>query len=165
MSKLPASVFPLLEVPGIGPKKAYKLVKELKLLHEKTVIGDLEQAAVGHKIAGIEGFGAKSEQDIIANIAIYKKGQIKENRMPLPLADAVAQDVIGYIRSKATLVHIDVLGSLRRKVSTIGDIDIAVATEHPDEVIERFVSYPHQELIERGPTVASLRLHNGRQVD
>ena len=42
LRKIPAGVFPLLLVPGIGPKKAYKLVKELKINDdEDDVIGEL----------------------------------------------------------------------------------------------------------------------------
>jgi len=165
MAKLPASIFPLLLVPGIGPKKAYSLVNELKLKNEKTVIEDLENAAKSHRIASIDGFGEKSEQLILTNIEIYRKGQIKENRMPLPLADEIAAHIIDFLKKEPGVVRIDVLGSLRRQVATIGDIDIAVATTKPKEVIAHFVTYPHQELIEEGPTGASLRLHNGRQVD
>lgn len=165
MAKLPASVYPLLLVPGVGPKKAYKLVTTLKLKSEKTVIADLEKAAKNHKIAPIEGFGEKSEELLLANIAIYRKGQIKENRMPLPVADGVAKNIIDFLRKIPSVKQVDVLGSLRRQVATIGDIDIAVATSKPQEVIAHFVTYPHQEIIEEGPTGASLRLHNGRQVD
>jgi DNA polymerase (family 10) len=165
MAKLPASIFPLLLVPGIGPKKAYKLVTELKLKSEKTVIEDLENAAKAHKIAPMEGFGEKSEKLILTNIETFRKGQIKENRMVLPLADEIAADIILFLKKVPGVIHIDVLGSLRRQVSTIGDIDIAVATTKPKEVIAHFLTYPHQELIEEGPTGASVRLHNGRQVD
>ena len=165
LGKLPASVYPLLLVPGVGPKKAYKLVTTLKLTNEKTIIADLETAAKANKIAVIEGFGEKSQADILANLQTYKRGAIKENRMALPLADQVARDVMDFLRSVPGMVHIDTLGSLRRQVATIGDIDIAVATTKPEPVIEKFVTYPHQKLIERGPTGASLLLHNGRQVD
>ncbi len=165
MAKLPAAVFPLLLVPGIGPKKAYKLVTELKLRNEKKVIEELEKAAKAHKIAPIEGFGDKSEEDILTNIEIYRKGQIKENRMALPVADGIADDVIAFLKKDPSVQRVDVLGSLRRQVSTIGDIDIAVVTGKPKEIITHFLAYPHQEIIEKGPTGASLRLHNGRQVD
>ncbi|HUD19653.1 MAG TPA: PHP domain-containing protein [Patescibacteria group bacterium] len=165
LGKLPASIYPLLLVPGIGPKKAYKLVSELKLNKAQTVIEDLEKAAVGHKIAPMEGFGEKSEADILANIETYKKGAIKENRMVLSEADQVALDVINFVKAGGGVKHIDTLGSLRRQVSTIGDIDISVATTEPETVIERFITYPHQKLIEKGPTGASLLLHNGKQVD
>lgn len=165
MAKLPSAVFQLLLVPGIGPKKAYKLVTELKLKSERTVIDDLKKAAIAHKIAPIEGFGEKSEDLILTNIEIYRKGQIKENRMVLPLADAIALDIIAFLKEMPSATHVDALGSLRRQVATIGDIDIAVATTKPNEMISHFLTYPHQEIIEEGPTGASLRLHNGRQVD
>src|SRR4030042_6044888 len=51
MHKLPSAIYPLLLIPGIGPKKAYKLVKELKLKNEKTVISDIEKAIKAGKIA------------------------------------------------------------------------------------------------------------------
>lgn len=166
MKKVPQAIFPLLLVPGIGPKKAYTLVKELKIKDdEDDVIAEIEFCAKTHQIAPIEGFGEKSEIDILEAIATYKKGQIKENRMELPVADAIAQDVILHLKKLASVEAVDILGSLRRQVATIGDIDIAVVTRKPAEVIEHFITFPHQRLIEQGPTGASLLLHNGRQVD
>lgn len=166
MRRVPQAVFPLLSVPGLGPKKAYKLVKSLKIKDsEENVVDELEFAAKAHKIAPIEGFGLKSEADILEAIGTFRKGQTKEARMELPIADSIAQDVISYLKKLPAAEKIDALGSLRRQVSTIGDIDIAVATKKPDQVVEYFVKYPHQKLIEKGPTGASLLLTNGRQVD
>ncbi len=166
MECVPQAVFPLLLVPGIGPKKAYKLVRELGIKDtEKDVVGKLAAAAKAHKIAPMEGFGEKSEEDILAAIATYKKGAIKENRMELPIADSIAQDIMAYLKKHSAVETVDALGSLRRQVSTIGDIDLAVATKRPQDAIDHFVQYPHQKLIEKGPTGASLLLHNGRQVD
>jgi DNA polymerase (family 10) len=165
LGKLPSAIYPLLLVPGIGPKKAYKLVKELHLKSEKTVVADIEKAVKAGKIAPIEGFGQKSQEVILTNVQTYKKGQIKENRMALPIADGIAQHIMAHLTKIAAVKRVDALGSLRRQVSTIGDIDLAVATIKPKEVIAHFLTYPHQEIIEQGPTGASLRLHNGRQVD
>lgn len=165
MKRVPEAVFPLLSVPGIGPKKAYKLVQKLKLRKAQSVVSDLETAAKDGRIAPMEGFGQKSQEDILSAIETFRRGQIKENRMDLPTADAIAHDVIEYLRKVREVTKIDVLGSLRRKVATIGDIDIAVATNSSGPVIEHFVTYPHQKLIEKGPTGASLLLHSGRQVD
>lgn len=165
MKKVPQAIFPLLSVPGIGPKKAYKLVIELHLKSPDTVIEDLEKACLSHHIAPIESFGEKSEADILEALETYKKGQIKENRMILPVADSIAGELIAYLSKLESVKKIDVLGSLRRRVATIGDIDIAVATDKPEEVIDLFVKYPSQKVIERGPSGASLLLHNGRQVD
>lgn len=165
MKRVPSAMFPLLLVPGIGPKKAYRLVKELNLGSEKTVVADLAKAAGDHRIAELEGFGDKSEEDILAAIAIFKKGQIKENRMPLPIADAIARQVIAHMKNHTAVETIDALGSLRRQVSTIGDIDLAVATDKPEQALDHFLKFPHQKMVERGPSGATILLHNGRQVD
>jgi len=165
MAKVPAAIFPLLQVPGLGPKKSFKLVTTLRLNNPKNVVADLERAAKAHKIAPIEGFGEKSEEDILGNIASYKKGYIKENRMVLSEADAIATLVIDHLKKSPAILRVDTLGSLRRQVSTIGDIDISVATKKPDDAVSWFLRFPHTKVIEKGPTGASLLLVNGRQVD
>ena len=165
MKKVPEAVFPLLSVPGIGPKKAYKLVKELKLKRAKTAVRDLEKAAKEGTIEPIEGFGKRSQDVIYEGIGTYKKGAVKENRMPLPIADSIAQAVLTYLRKLRSVVRADALGSLRRGVSTIGDIDIAASTVKPEETVSYFLKYPHEKIIEKGPSGATLLLTNGRQVD
>lgn len=165
MKKVPEAVFPLLSVPGLGPKKAYKLVKELKLKHAKTAVQDLEKAARAGTIEPIEGFGKRSQDVIYEGIGTYKKGAIKENRMPLPIADSIARDVMNYMKKHPAVSRVDALGSLRRQVSTIGDIDIAAATTKPTDVVAHFLKYPHEKIIEKGPSGATLLLTNGRQVD
>src|SRR3989344_5391477 len=165
MARVPEGVFPLLSVPGLGPKKAFKLVKELGLAHANDVVAGLEKAAKAGKIASIEGFGEKSQEDILSSIATYKRGQIKENRMELPIADGIAQEVMAHLKKHPSVVRVDVLGSLRRQGSTIGDIDIAAATKKPEEVIKHFLSYSYQKLVEQGQSGATILLRNGRQVD
>lgn len=165
MKRVPAAVFPLLDIPGMGPKKAHKLVKALRLNRKETVIDDLERAAKNNKIAPIEGFGEKSERAILEGISAYRKGQIKEQRMSLLEADRIAREVIFYMKKSPDIKKIDTLGSLRRKAATIGDIDIAVATTNAKSVIEHFLLFPHKKIIEKGPSGASLILANGRQVD
>lgn len=165
LGSVPEAIFPLLLVPGLGPKKAYALVNELELKSAKTVIADLEKAAKAGKIAGMEGFGEKSQSVILDAIATYKRGAIKENRMPLPYADEIAREVMAFIQKSGAVERIDALGSLRRQVSTIGDVDIAVATNKPEVILEKFLTFPHQKIIDHGPRGATMLLANGRQVD
>lgn len=165
MSKVPASVFPLLLVPGVGPKKAYKLAMEFHLQDPKSVFDDLRKIIADHKIAKLEGFGEKSEQLILDGLNAYKSGSIKENRLTLPEASAVAREVIEYMQKHPKVEKIDPLGSLRRQVATIGDVDLAAVTEDPEPVIEYFIHFPNQKIIDRGPRGGTILLHNGRQVD
>jgi len=165
LSKLPASIYPLLLIPGIGPKKAYTLVTKLKLTHEKTVVDDLLNAAKEGKIAVLEGFGERSEAVIIENIALYNKGQIKEERITLPDADDIARSILEHLRIHPKVIEATALGSLRRQVATIGDIDIAVATEDFKAVVDHFVQFPHKKVVDQGENGATLILNNGRQAD
>ena len=165
LDKVPSSVFPLLFIPGLGPKKAYRLVIEFHFTNPETVVEDLEKVALSHKIASLEGYGEKSEQVILENIQTYKKGQIKENRMSLPDADLIVQELFTYLYKHKAVKQVDALGSFRRQVSTIGDIDLAVITSKPEEVVAYFVEFPHIKITDQGPKGATLLLHNGKQVD
>lgn len=165
MKRVPKAVFPLLGIPGIGPKRAYTLVKTLGLNDEKTAVEDLKKAAKKGKIAPLAHFGDKSQTEIVTNIESYKKGSIKENRITLAEADLIAQKLIDHMNGDRFTKRVDILGSLRRQVATIGDIDLAVVTTKPEATVGYFCGFPHEKLIEKGPTGASLRLHNGRQVD
>lgn len=168
LGKVNPAIFPLLEVPGLGPKKAEKLVYNLNIKSAQNVFTELEKAAKSHKIAEMENFGIESEKKILEGIERYKKGSIKEKRMVLPTADAIAEELIAYLKKQLgpKVIEIDKLGSLRRQVTTIGDIDLSVATNQPEEVLDVFVAFPKKvNLIERGPTGASLLLASGRQCD
>lgn len=166
LKDIPKSVFVLLDIPSIGPKKAYKLAKELPLDDPKSVIGKLIIMAKNHKIAKLPTFGEKSEQDILRAILEYKKGKTKTARMVLPYAGEIAEKVLQYLKKSPSVIRAVSLGSLRRMMPTVGDIDIAVATNKPQNVIEHFVSYPYKDrVIEKGPSTASILTSGGKQID
>lgn len=166
MKDISPAVFPLLDIPSFGPKKAYKLVTHFKLTNPKTAIEDIQKLATDNRIAELEGFGEKSQADILRAISEYKTGTTKTGRMVLPLAFALAQEVLEYLRQHKDVIEAQPLGSLRRMVSTVGDIDIAVTTKNAPDVIEHFVNFKAKErVIEKGPTTASLLIGGGKHVD
>src|SRR3989338_8671811 len=166
LREIPQSMFTLLSVPGFGPKKAYRLVTYFKLDNPKTVVEDIKVLAEKGKIASLEGFGEKSQKDILDAIGQFEKGQVKENRILLGLAYELSSNITEYLKKSPLVKKVLALGSLRRMRETIGDIDLAVATEKSDEVIEYFLKYPDQsQIVEKGKEGATIRLGNGRQVD
>ncbi|HET9946563.1 MAG TPA: hypothetical protein VFQ63_00730, partial [Patescibacteria group bacterium] len=166
MKDIPPAVFPLLDIPSFGPKKAFKLVSLFNLDNPKTVIKDVERLAKEGKIADIEGFGEKSQSDMMRAISEFGKGAGKTTRMLLPFAAELAENLVAYLKQSPAVVEAEPLGSLRRHKTTVGDVDIAVATENPKEVIEHFVAYPYKSrIIEQGPATASLLTTGGQQVD
>lgn len=164
--KISPAVFILIQVPTFGPKKAYKLTRHFKLSDPDSVLEDIKSLAQQGRISEIEGFGKKSEDDILRALEEYSRGKTKTNRMVLPFAFELAQKVVEYIKKSPDVVEASPLGSLRRMKSTIGDIDIAVATEKPERVLDHFNSYPYIErLIERGNTTSSILTSGGKQID
>lgn len=163
MKGLPEAMFELLEIPGIGAKTAYKLSRELGLKGAKTAVQDLEKTALAGKVRVIEGFGEESEKDILRGIQEFRG---RTGRLLLPYAAQIAEEIINWLQKSKAVIRADPLGSLRRQVSTVGDIDIAVATNQPEVVIKHFISYPRKSrILEAGRATASILTSSGHQVD
>lgn len=163
---VPEAIFPLMDIPSFGPKKAFKLVTHFGLKNPKTVIDDVEKLAKKGKIAPVPTFGEKSQSDILRAIDEFRRGVGKTTRMVLPYAQEVADKIVEYLKQSKDVLRVEPLGSLRRQVTTIGDIDLAVASSDPTKAIEHFISYPFLErVIEKGDVSASILVSGGRQID
>lgn len=163
---LPEAMFPLLEVSGIGPKTAFKLVTKLKITNSKSVFSELLAAAKAGKIAQIPGFGAKSEAEVIESLTNYLDLRSKPPRLLLPVAEKLFLDYQKYLLADSNIVRADALGSLRRRVATVGDIDIAIIAQDRQAAVKRFVSYDRVDrILDAGEEKASIVLKNGCQVD
>ncbi len=157
--KIPAHISKLMEVPGMGPKR-------IRLLHEKLKVADidsLESAAKEHKISKIEGFGEKSERDILKGIETFRKGT---KRMLLWNALEVAREFVRELRKIKEVEKVEIAGSLRRRKESIGDIDILVSSEDAGKVMDFFVGLKMvASVIAKGKTKSSVVLESGVQVD
>jgi len=160
---LPLAMFELLDLSGIGAKTAYKLAKELKIKSPKKAFSALSKAAKAGKIRQIEGFGEGFEEAILKAI---KESKRRLQRILLPNASLMAEEILAWLEKSKAVIRADPLGSLRRQVATVGDIDIAVASNQPKEVIKHFIAYPKKKrVLESGEAKASILLKGGQQVD
>ena len=160
---LPPAMFVFLTIPGIGPKSAYKLCLKLRITKSGDALDKLKQAALGGKISLLAGFGKQSEKEILENLKRAKKSA---QRMILPYARDLAGRVIAYLRQNGAGLRIEPLGSLRRMTSTVGDIDLAVATRKPAKTIAVFAAYPEsRQIVARGQNTARILHSSGRQID
>lgn len=163
MGHLPPAMFELLQVPGIGPKSAYRLSRELGITKAQGALGKLQKAARQGQIRDIEGFGEQSELQILETTKLVKN---KSTRHLLPYATIVAEEIIAWMKKSPEVERVEPLGSLRRQVSTIGDVDLSVASKRPEKVIKHFVDYPKKtKLIEAGERTASILVPGGLHVD
>jgi len=166
LKKIPSSVFVLMNISGIGPKKAFRLVKSLGILNDKTAIFDLKKACLEGKVAKIEGFGEKSQKEILKAIKLFEKRKNTSQRMLLPYAFSLAKEVIDYLKANFLVKEAEALGSLRRFAPTVGDIDILVKTNSDKKVIDYFVKYPKAIRIDNaGEKKASIIVSPNIRVD
>ena len=156
---IPVGVVSLLSIPEVGPKTAKLLWEHLGALS----VADVERAARAGKLRDLPGLGARSEQRILEGIeSLYRRS----TRIPLGVAWPIAQELAQALRRELAVETVEPVGSLRRMKDTIGDIDLLAAYAQPKRATDVFVKLPQvAEVLSHGPTRASVRLHNGLQVD
>ncbi len=163
MKNLPPAMFEMMKIPGVGAKTAFKLSKKLGISKAHNALKRLSEAVKENRIKYIEGFGELSQTSIGISIDKVRKS---EKRLIHPIAEKICNEVLQYLIRNKYVVKADPLGSIRRKVSTVGDIDISVATNYPKEVLEYFTQYPKsKKVLEKGDTTASIMLPSDIQVD
>ncbi|HLD56918.1 MAG TPA: DNA polymerase/3'-5' exonuclease PolX, partial [archaeon] len=159
LKSIPSGLVEIMSIPGMGPKKAAKLNKELKI----DSVEKLEKAAKDGEIRNLEGFGEKSEQDIIKNIEVFKRGL---ERMFLGEALVLAKDILGRLKALREVEAAEIAGSIRRRKETIGDIDILVISKNPGKVMDFFVKMHNVDFVQsKGDTKSSVTLKEGLDCD
>jgi len=159
-AKVPPGVRELTKVPGLGPKRALQLSKDLGI----ATVSDLQAAVTEGKLRNIPGFGPKSEERILRGLAV-----MTTDRVLLNVALGTATDMVSALRHTAG--QVEYAGSLRRWRETIGDIDILATADddaHATRIMETFRSLS-DEIVVSGPTKTSIRAATsaggGLQVD
>ena len=163
---LPEGMFSLIGLRGIGAKRAYKLSLAFKLFDRETALEKLREAAEQGKIRNLEGFGEKTEKAIIEAIEEQKMTKNKKVRLLFPQAEEIVGRIKSFMQECDAVKEMEVCGSFRRKNATVGDLDIPVATNRPDEVLDYFLKFPEiEEVLVIGDKKASVVLKNDIQVD
>ena len=160
-SQIPASVLALLRVPGMGPKKAAVLFKELGIEN----LDQLRVACQQQRVRNLKGFGAKTEETILKGLAIAEAG---DQRTKWAVADAIVSEMLDHMRSLKGIKQIEPAGSYRRRCETIGDLDFLVEAKELEitAVMDHFGAFPGiADVLARGDTKMSVRMGCGLQID
>ena len=153
--EVPESLAGWLQVPSLGPKKVALIWRTLNI----TTLAELEAAAKAGKLRDLPGMGAKSETAILDGLASLAR---RSGRLPLGRAYPLAQEIIKVLKGVKGVVDAQPAGSLRRMRSTIGDLDILVASKDSAAVMEAFVNLKGVErVLGRGDTKASIEFFDG----
>jgi DNA polymerase (family X) len=158
-AQIPDGVRRMMAIPGLGPKKAMVLHRELGISN----VEELQHAVDAHQLAGLKGFGAKTEENIRAGIERARRsGGRALSSVAMDLADVLLKRLGG----RKDVRRIAYAGSLRRMCETIGDLDLLVASDAGPAVTEAFVALGEVEsVLASGETKTSVLTRAGLQVD
>ncbi|MBI4388408.1 MAG: DNA polymerase/3'-5' exonuclease PolX, partial [Candidatus Omnitrophica bacterium] len=155
----PKGFLEILKIPGVGPKRA-------KILYEKLGVknvAELQYACNENRLLKLNGFGEKSQANILLGIQHYMK---TKGFFLVSQADEEANQFVGYLRKEKTVSQISVAGSLRRHKEIVHDVDILVSTKKHAAIHDAFTKYPEvEQVVAKGDTKSSVILKSGLQVD
>ncbi len=158
-AKFPETLLEMLSISGFGPRKVALVYNELGIKS----VEELEEAAEEGRLRELQGFGAKSEENLLRSIALYRQGQ---KRTLLGSALPRAQELVKLLQARDDVLQVSIAGSLRRGRETIGDMDILATSTDAAGVCEFFAGLPQfSEVIAHGETKVSARFEDNLQVD
>ncbi len=158
-AQVPDGVLDMLRVPGVGPKT-------VRLVHERLGIDSLDGLRAAAEAGGlrhVKGLSARTEQNILEGIARIES---RTSRLLIHDADTLIADLVARLRDVRGVHRIEVAGSLRRRRTTIGDLDLLAAVDDPGALIATLDGLPEVEkILSAGIDKSSILLRDGPQID
>ena len=154
LTKVPAGLPALLDIPGLGPKTIGLLWRHAGVDNLDTLNAKLKT----DELAKLPGLGAKKLENLRKSIAF---AQTSSQRIHLGQAMPLACWFVDQLRQMPDTKQAAYAGSLRRGRETIGDIDLLVAAPNTaaENISNRFVKLePVREILVQGPTKTSVRI-------
>ena len=125
-AQVPEGVRSLFRVSGLGAKKVGTLWREgIESLE------DLVAAVQDGRVAALKGFGKKSAESILAGAVFALSAR---ERMRLDVADLLYGVVAEVLETALPEAKVEIAGSLRRGLETVGDLDLIVTGATLQEV-------------------------------
>jgi len=160
-AEVPPEVRQFLRLPGLGPKTAARIWRELDV----TTLDGLRQAAEQQRVRTLQGLGAKSEEKILEALA-KGFGPEPERRGLLGVGLPVVHEVVEALRAHPAAVEVSGAGSVRRGRETFRDLDVIATATDPGALIAHFVTQPSVlEVAAQGDTKATVVTKQGLRLD
>ena len=157
--QIPGGVLDMLRIPGVGPKKVSVFFNELGLKS----LEDLKAACEAGRLSKLKGFGKKTEESILANIATATE---QSQRASISDARAAAEAIVEDLQKLKEVGQVAVAGSCRRRKETCGDLDILATCSDSGPPMDCLAAHPLVEsVLQRGETKQRVRLKTGMELD
>jgi DNA polymerase (family 10) len=157
-AKWPMVIVELAQLPYVGVIKARK-IQEALAPHDLDAVAAACRAGV---LRGIKGFGATSEAKILA--AIEERRHVGSRALHMD-AEEHAVSIAQHLRADPAALRVEIAGPVRRWLEIVDHLAFAVATEHPEAIVERFRSYALVTGVEHGEQKISARLADGMKCE
>ncbi len=157
--RVPEELTDILNLEGVGPKRAKELYEELDI----NSLEDVEEAVEENEIQELEGFGEKTEEKIESEL---ERQNDQDSRTLLARAEEYAEPLLDYLRECGEAESVEIAGSYRRRKETVGDLDILTTGNDEESIAEYFINFEDvEEVIKKGEKRTSVRLKSGLRVD
>jgi DNA polymerase (family 10) len=162
LAETPAGLRQMLRIPGLGPKRVRQIHEALGI----TTLEELRAAAEGNQVAGLPGFGAKSQENILKGIAFRSE---HADHYLYPVAEQDATAVAAALRALPQVVRLSIGGSLRRHKEIVKDVDVVASVARAEDraaVMDALVGLPQVVSVTgKGDTKTSVVLRPGIALD
>jgi DNA polymerase (family 10) len=159
LAKIPRSLLELLQLQTVGPQKVRLFFQQANV----RCVDDLEAAAKEGRLRGLPGMSAKSEENILKAIEVFRRAA---GRSRLDTAYETAELLTAWLRDSKNVEEVTPAGSLRRGRETVGDLDLLVTGSNPTAIADHFVKFPGiATVLVKGEDKVSVKLTHDMQVD
>jgi DNA polymerase (family 10) len=158
---VPEEVVKFMRLPGLGPKTARRIWKELGV----TTLAGLKEAAEQERLRSLAGLGAKSEEKILKALAEEQKDPRESRRL---LGDGLPflLELVEELRAHPAAVKVSEAGSARRRRETFRDLDVIATSTDPPALIEHFATRDDvASVVAKGDTKATVITAKGLRLD
>ena len=160
-AEVPGEVSSFMRLPGIGPKTAARIWRELGV----TTLAELKAAAEGERLRALAGMGAATETKILKALAEGQGGD-EPRRGLLGVGLPVVREVVEALRAHPAAVDVSEAGSARRRRETFRDLDVIATATDPAALTEYFVGLPWVlDVVAHGDTKATVITRQGLRLD
>ena len=151
----PPKILELMTVQDLGPKKAKALFEQLGV----GSIDELEKACQDGRVQALKGFGKKTEEKLLAGIALARRTMVAGGRKRLGDVEDQAQAVLAWVKQAPGVIRAELGGSVRRMRETVADVDVIASAPDAAAVFKHFLTFPQiAQTIGSGESKTSVRL-------
>ncbi|MGH3103327.1 MAG: DNA polymerase/3'-5' exonuclease PolX [Gaiellaceae bacterium] len=158
---IPPDVVLFMRLPGLGPKTAARIWRELGV----TTLAELKQAAEGERLRELTGLGAKTEERVLKALAEAEKPR-GPARTLLGTALPPLLAAVSVLRDHPASELVSEAGSARRRRETVRDLDIIATASEPGALTDYLTKLTWvAEVAAKGDTKATVLAHDGLRFD